>query len=106
MDRYEVWLASVRFAEKPVRKNRPVIIRNWDDSGYSAIFVTTHPPRDVPGEYQLIYYKEAGLDNPSVARCSRILDLYEDDLICKFGKLHRADILGVELALSQLTRKP
>ena len=74
---YDVWQMSFEYEDQPgVAKVRPVVIGAVDGGRavVLAVKVTGHGPRpDFPGEVRLRGWKDAGLDKPSVARCSKTL---------------------------------
>lgn len=99
--RWEVWLAKVKFEDKPqIVKRRPVIV--FDDKiMYILSFkVTGQPPRDnMSGEYALKKWSEAGLDTESTVRLSQQIKLVDDDFVCKIGTLATVDIMGMKMIL-------
>lgn len=48
----------------------------------------------VKNEFDIVieYWKEAGLDKPSIVRCSKLNTLHYKELLFKIGKLHEWDI--------------
>ena len=74
---FEVWRMAFRYEDQPeISKERPVIIgavnKETDEVLLLAVKVTSHAPRpDCPGEVVLEDWQEAGLEKPSVARCSK-----------------------------------
>lgn len=105
---YEVWRIAFEFDDQPgVAKYRPVVIGAVDE-GYAEVLVvkvTTHEPRQgFPGEIPLNGWREAGLEKPSVARCSRTLivpiEAFEGQR--RYGALVQADADAVAAALRDL----
>lgn len=45
------------------------------------------------------YWEEAGLDKPSVVRCSKLNTLHYKELLFKIGKLHESDLERVLTAI-------
>lgn len=94
-NRWDVWFASVRFEDSTEVKSRPVVITDHGEVYVLALKVTSHAPRDVWGEYALVYWREAGLSKPSTVRISKRLRLEPHDMIRKVGTLHPADIMSI-----------
>lgn len=93
-EKWEVWLAEVRFEDSPEKKKRPVVIVAPNIAYYLSLKVTTHPPRpQYQGEYALQMWQEAGLARPSTVRSSKLLELRDSDFCQKVGRLHPVDIL-------------
>lgn len=93
MNQWEVWYAKFPFEEDAsITKERPVIILNVETLQCLSIKVTSHDIRskdefDTP----IIYWKEAGLKKPSVARISKTMNLTKDKFVSKKGILHIYD---------------
>ena len=72
-----MWRLAFRYEDQPEKsKERPVVIgavdKETDEVLLLAVKVTSHAPRpDCPGEVVLEDWQEAGLEKPSVARCSK-----------------------------------
>lgn len=107
---YDVWRLAFYFEDKPdVVKERPVVVLNCNSKTGQVLIagakVTSHAPRpDFPGEVQLKNWMQAGLQKPSVVRCSKIaqfsLNAFEGQ-IC-YGRLTAEDRYAVYLALKDL----
>lgn len=94
---WEVWMAKVRFEDMPEEiKIRPVVITDAGEVYVIALKVTSHPPRNVWGEYPLVFWQSAGLSKPSTVRISKRLRLEERDLVRKLGRLHPMDIIAIQ----------
>lgn len=99
---WEIWLASVKFEDKPDIKKRPVLVVAPDMAYFISLKITTHEPRDThSNEYKIERWKEARLNYPSTIRASQILKLEERDFIHKIGQLHPVDIMAVQKILEQ-----
>ena len=78
-------------------KERPVVIINNGlgiDIDISVARVTTKKPRnefDIP----LDKWKEAGLERPSLVRCSKVNTITPGDELVKIGTLQPEDLLAV-----------
>lgn len=74
---FEVWRMAFRYEDQPeISGERPVIIgavnKETDEVLLLTVKVTGHAPRsDCAGEVVLEDWQEAGLEKPSVARCSK-----------------------------------
>ena len=85
-------------------KVRPVVIGAVDGERavVLAVKVTGHGPRpEFPGEVRLVGWKDAGLDKPSVARCSKTLVVPIEAFAgqMRYGHLTEDDALSVAKAL-------
>ena len=102
---YDVWQMSFEYEDQPgVAKVRPVVIGAVDGERavVLAVKVTGHGPRpEFPGEVRLVGWKDAGLDKPSVARCSKTLVVPIEAFAgqMRYGHLTEDDALSVDKAL-------
>lgn len=90
----EVWLCRFRFLDAPrVKKVRPAVILEVDEGALVAVAVkvTSHAPRDEPGEFEVADLARAGLLKRSTVRCSQAIEMPFDDLIRRIGELAPAD---------------
>ena len=105
---YDVWRIAFEYEDQPgVTKERPVIIGAIDEEFALVLVVkvTSHAPRpNYPGEVPLEDWKDAGLDKPSVARCSKTLLIPRSYLAGshRYGRLSSRDSLKVAEALQSL----
>ena len=80
--RGEIWLAEIE------GKRRPVVVIDKEtmvvEIDRVVASVTSQPPRS---EYDIFinYWQEAGLDKPSIVRCTKINTLHHNELIFKIG---------------------
>jgi mRNA interferase MazF len=90
--RGEVWLVELN------NKRRPAVIVNQEtmvvELDRVIATVTTQPPRNEYDVY-IKHWEEAGLDKPSVVRCSKINTLHYKDLVFKIGSLAKEDLTSV-----------
>ena len=93
---WEVWYAAVRFEDTPQIKKRPVVVTSSGNIYVLALKVTSHPPRNVWGEYPLQHWKAAGLQKPSTVRIGKRLHLQHSDMVHKIGKPHPLDIVNIQ----------
>lgn len=96
-NRWDIWLAKVKFENIPGCKTRPVLI--YDDTQYyiHAFKMTSSNPRDnCWGEYRIQQFQSAGLDRKTTVRLSKKLELYDGDFITKIGRLSPIDIVNVK----------
>ena len=99
MKRWEIYLARVPFEDVEETKVRPVLI--WNDLAYVIAFKMTSADRgDNDEEYQVKYWKEAGLTKPTSIRIKKLLKLSEDDLVQKMGVLDKRDQLRFSLRVA------
>ena len=105
---YEVWRIAFEYEDHPgIAKERPVIIGAIDEvfALVLAIKVTSHAVRpDYPGEVLLEDWKAAGLEKPSVARCSKTLLVPQIAFngCYRYGRLSPGDSYRVAEALQSL----
>ena len=103
-----VWQMSFEYEDQPgVAKVRPVVIGAVDGGRavVLAVKVTGHGPRpEFPGEVRLRGWKDAGLDKPSVARCSKTLVVPTEVFVgqMRYGHLNEEDALAVAEALREV----
>lgn len=104
---WEIWDAKVAFEDAPhTLKRRPVLVISPKDIFILSLKITSHEPRKrYPGEYQIKKWEEAGLNKPSTVRCSKRLNLIENDFIKKRGKLQAIDMLEIRNILYELKSK-
>lgn len=90
----EVWLA---FDDHSIKK-RPFIIMSDKLSGIDVdVTATPTTSKKVRNEFdiEIEYWKEAGLNEPSIARCSKIHVFNYLQLIRKLGKMHENDMVKI-----------
>lgn len=104
MQKWEIWLANVRFEDNPEEsKLRPVLIIDKQNMFILSFKMTSHEPRQKYfGEYAIRFFKEAGLRKPTVIRLSKKLALLENEFKHKIGRLHPFDINEVNKILSSM----
>lgn len=97
MKQWEVWLANFPFEEDDsIVKKRPVIIINVDTLEVLSVKVTSHTARpEDKYDTDIIHWKEAGLDKPSVARISKSMNLTKDKFVHKMGDVHAEDKVSI-----------
>ena len=100
MQRYEIWMANVKFEDSPEVKQRPVMI--WNDCAYVIVaYKLTGTDRgDNKEEFKILYWKEAGLSKPTTIRIIKVLQLTKADLVMKIGELDYRDRLRFELRIA------
>lgn len=102
---YDVWQMAFEYEDQPgVVKVRPVVIGAVDGERavVLAVKVTGHGPRpEFPGEVRLVGWKDAGLDKPSVARCSKTLFVPTEAFAgqMRYVRLTEEDAIAVAEAL-------
>lgn len=105
---YEVWRLAFEYEDIPgVSKERPVIVGAFDEERALVLVVkvTGHGVRPgFPGEVPIIEWKQAGLDKPSTARCSKTLlvPIEAFSELTRYGKLSPRDSEAIERALRSL----
>ena len=92
MNRYEIWMAKVKFEDTEGVKERPVMI--WNDQCYIIAYKMTGTDRgDNQEEYRVKYWKEAGLSKPTSIRIRKVLRLEKSDFTRKIGELDKRERL-------------
>ena len=94
---WDVCLAEVGFDEIFEIKVRPVLVVDEAMFVLDCLMMTSQPPRF--GDYELQYWKEAGLSKPTVVRISKRLNLSKEAILRKFGSLQPADIVEIKKML-------
>ena len=95
IERFDIWQAAVKFEDEDVSKNRPVLI--WNNAAYVIAYKMTGTNRgDDADEYQVRYWREAGLTKPTSIRIRKQLKLEKADLLYKIGTLDRRDRVRFE----------
>jgi len=99
--KWEIWLAKVKFEDQPkVTKTRPVLVIDKQMGYVISLKITSHPPRNnFEKEYEIIGWKQAGLDKVSTIRASKILKMKDKDFVHKIGRLGAADIINLRKIL-------
>lgn len=101
---------SFQYEDQPGKsKERPVVVAAVSKKAAEvlllAVKVTSHAPRaEFPGEVVLLDWQQAGLEKPSVARCSKHLVVPIEVLHGqrKYGQLSSRDCLAVLSALKEV----
>ena len=94
--RFEIWLATVRFSDIAVEKERPVLILDWEKKEVFCLRMTSKLPQTAD-DFEISHWKEAGLHKPTVINTTKRLKLAEDKLITQIGKLHDNDIILLKI---------
>ncbi|RJX40937.1 hypothetical protein D3P09_02660 [Paenibacillus pinisoli] len=95
LNRGDVYLVMYPFDDEAKEKLRPGIILDTRDQRSIVIKVTSHEERWGGKDLVIRYWKEAGLDQPSVARCAHFVPLHHDKIQRFLGTLHPDDLLNV-----------
>jgi len=100
-NKWEIWRANVRFEEDAsLSKERPVLIINPESENKIAFaltcYITSKPPRPFDDmDYDILKWREAGLDGPSTIRLNKRIEIKKSSLLFKVGKLKTYDILQI-----------
>ena len=103
--RWEIWEADVPYEEKAGSKRRPVLILSKDTIYVLSLKMTSHEPRykALDGEYEVLRWKEAGLEKPTVVQCSKKLRIDRSRFTGKkYGRLTAIDIIGLQAMLKYM----
>ncbi len=108
MKRWEIWEADVPYEENNGHKKRPVLILSETKVMVVSLKMTSHEPRyhSMNGEYEVMKWREAGLEKPTVIQCSKRLKLEKERFTGKqFGRLSATDIIGMQTMLEYMSIK-
>jgi mRNA interferase MazF len=96
-NRGDVYLVMYPFDDEEIEKLRPGIILDTKDKMSIVIKVTSHEEREDGDskDVELKHLDQAGLDKPSVARCSKFVPLHHEKIQKNLGTLHPEDMLSV-----------
>lgn len=101
LNKYDVAIVNFPYEDDPtLSKRRPCLIINKDTAVLLAAKITGKDVRTAK-DYQLINWKEAGLNKPSVVRLDKVADI-SDFITVKIGHLSEEDIDNVEKILNEL----
>lgn len=87
--RGEVWTVEINGKRRPV-----VIVSNDNVVVELDHLIATVTSQHARNEFDVVieYWEEAGLDKPSVVRCSKLNTVHFKELLFKIGKLHEHDL--------------
>lgn len=95
-NRGDVYLVLYPFDDEAMEKLRPGIVLDTQGDRSIVIKVTSHAERaNETKDLVLLHWQQAGLSQPSVARCSQYVPLHHDKIKGFLGKLHDEDLLNV-----------
>ena len=94
--RFEVWLAEVKFSDIDGEKERPVLILDWAKKEVFCLRMTSKLPQTAD-DFEIRRWQEAGLNKQTTINTARRLQLKEDKLIKQIGKLHNDDIILLKI---------
>lgn len=102
-NKWDIWLARVRYEDSTDIKIRPVLIIDTTSIIVLALKMTSQNPRvNYSWEYSVIKWHEAGLDKQTVIRASKKLSLCDSDFVKRLGRLQAVDIVNVKNILQRL----
>ena len=102
-NKWDVWLAKVRYDDSMDIKIRPVLIIDTKLMTVFALKMTGQNPRaNYSGEYSVIKWHEAGLDKQTVIRASKKLSLCDSDFVKRLGRLQVIDIVNIKSILQSI----
>lgn len=98
-EKWDIYIANVRFDDAPKSKIRPVVILGESDGFViEGLKMTSKLPRAIT-DYSLKKWKEAGLHKQTVVRISKKLALNHTEIIKRIGRLDPVDIYDIELLI-------
>jgi hypothetical protein len=92
-ERWDIWLASVKFDDSEEEKTRPVIILGDNTALVLALYVTSASPRPGYNDYPLADWESAGLKKRSTVRLDFRLQLDSSKIIKRLGRVSDRDRL-------------
>jgi len=97
--KWEIYWANVKFEDSSEIKRRPVLIINSSNALVVSLKMTSQCRGDIPPEYVVREWQEAGLPKPTYVRHDRVIQLKASDLDEKIGKLTERDQLLLSFRL-------
>jgi mRNA-degrading endonuclease toxin of MazEF toxin-antitoxin module len=94
----EIWLAK----DEKSQKVRPFIILSDELSGIDvdvSVAPSSTQAKRNDFDVDITKWQEAGLREPSIARCSKVHYMYHALLVRKIGTLHEKDLQEIDKAL-------
>lgn len=101
---WEIWLAYVKYEDRPEIKKRPVLIVPLEAGAFLMAKMTTAEPRD-SYEHKIKEWKAAGLITETTIRTSKFLKLEDNDMHLKLGNLHPVDVTAFQTKLALYLQK-
>jgi len=101
---WEVWLAYVKYEDKPVAKKRPVLIVPDSNGSLMMVKMTKHEPRN-DFEYEVVKWHTAGLTTKTTIRTGKNLKISDTTLIHRLGNLDPVDVVKFRDKLSAYIRQ-
>ncbi len=92
---WELWWAQVRFEDTNEIKRRPVLVLEGSGIYVIAAKATSHAARQQWGEYELLYWRSAGLPKETTVRLTQLIRLERSTLDRRIGMLHPIDIENI-----------
>lgn len=90
--RWEIYFALVPHEDDPLVKERhPILVINSQKAFILSYAMTSTNRGSIGTEYQLQYWKEAGLDHQTSVRLHRIIKIPPKDIESYVGELQLAD---------------
>jgi len=96
ISKYDIWLAEVRFSEIEETKVRPVLILDQIKNEVLCLRMTSKLPQTAD-DYEIVYWKEAGLFKQTVINTTLRLRLERNKLISRIGALHDSDRILMQI---------
>jgi len=90
ISRFEIWLAVVRYTDIDDNKKRPVLILDHIKKEVFCLRMTSQVSKTAD-DFEINYWKEAGLHKPTVINTAVRLKLEEEKLVSYIGTLHNND---------------
>ena len=88
---WDIYRAKVFFEDTDTYEPRPILMLDEINNIYFALKITSNTKRMGLDEYNIKYWKEAGLIEPSNIRLSKFLIIKENLILKQYGKLHIID---------------
>lgn len=102
----DIWFCNVYFEDKPNEcKERPVMVLADTGNTFRAVKMTHHCARtNDPYDYELRYWKEAGLRTLSTARAGHLLNLPKTSTRFRIGHVLEEDLNEIYYLIAQKQR--
>lgn len=94
--RGDIFLAYYPYDEIDDGKNRPVIVLDYNKKELKVLVIkVTSKEKREESDIEIVHWKDAGLNRPSVARVSKEIILSDEDMLHYIGHLNDEDLLNI-----------
>lgn len=101
LNRWDVCRVNFKFEDEDIYKTRPALVINANQIAILAYKMTSNLSRKDDLEYEIIEWRKAGLDRPTVVRIGKVQDISNSPFIIKLGRLEKIDIDNIKNIMDQ-----